>query len=1187
MKQRFESKPSSRFLLMSANILYGTSLAADLHKRHESNPDIKVGFYRETRDLQDCNIVVCSLESLHHLDGQQFDAILIDEVRSISRLVGGATMADFSNIYQLQELATRASEIVVCDADLVFKMDASETNTLSYDFMRLVLGSRPVLHASLTHPRPDHLNRSVKMLFDHGIKLKNTGKREWVGDLTEAARAWKADNTKRFAVCVGSKGQLSEVYKLLTGLDVPVKPYSGDTNESSKFQDLQDADTAWLQFGCMCGSTTSLSIGVDPKTIEFDRVFMWTHPQGCMLLAMFQAAMRFGRQANHPLGNQTISLLVKCMPPGEREKLVRLGKKKPIVNPTYDEEYKRLVKRRGAATRMMAREITASGGRSFGVAPARTIADQILRVMAHGLLERKFQIVNHAQAVMQCIRHYGWTVEPESFDESETRLSNDTDEVDEFEEDEDDKFGAGFSEIEKWQHILSKIVTDGEEDFFNNCYGIAVDEKTMRAYKSSVQQYMVRAYWILKPIGRLPHFPEDGGDENGGEDGDSNGSKPLSAADQMLLLNKPGVLDGLGLNAHMRCMDAKTVMLADNVRRNDSDSKVPHPLLRPAMGHQMEVAGRLAMMLGVERPFEPCELSEPLGLEWIDIGSEEPSYGVPIVNQGLKDALEQGTTEFPQFQLDELQIKPLRRSNYIKIGSQGNTRYFKPASGRILDIARRETFKQSTDADKEWLRDLHALVSEMQPINANAVPKDVLGLLHRAALLLGMKLIGAAKGDMERVTHPAATAKDGRLRVVSFLRFERLLPDIVDDWNLYSPRLGYKVCTMEWRRAHESLDEEEGQFGLMVDTELDHTLYAAPRSTGNERVEKIDGDALDKELDRLNQLSERGHLTDRDKRWRDWLTRAHADAVKQPGTPIRLLHVVYGKSAHRVIGRRTASHPSMQHCPSGLRPLLIRHYYHDIDIVNCHPSLMIQVAVNMGVPPDKIERLAEYVNNRAAVLQRIGDHYGIPAAKAKFGVLIVLNGGSIAKWVNGKDTGCTRGKNQDQADLRDLEKAANTVHDAFFAMPQFKNHVESLRSELKATATAKVKAAEERVRAASSSASRDRARTELGNARRKASTTAIERSVFSACIFELEDMVLTVIDEHFQSNGWTVSSLQFDGLHVEHRATDTYDEKTGGWVQLEAAIRGAEQAIESKLGYKIKLKEKELFEKASTESGEA
>ena len=64
-----------------------------------------VGFYRETNTLDQFNVVVCSLESLHRLDGQRFDAILIDELRTIARLVGGATMVDFNNIYLMQELA--------------------------------------------------------------------------------------------------------------------------------------------------------------------------------------------------------------------------------------------------------------------------------------------------------------------------------------------------------------------------------------------------------------------------------------------------------------------------------------------------------------------------------------------------------------------------------------------------------------------------------------------------------------------------------------------------------------------------------------------------------------------------------------------------------------------------------------------------------------------------------------------------------------------------------------------------------------------------------------------------------------------------------------------------------------------------------------------------------------------------
>ena len=115
-------------------------------------------------------------------------------------------------------------------------------------------------------------------------------------------------------------------------------------------------------------------------------------------------------------------------------------------------------------------------------------------------------------------------------------------------------------------------------------------------------------------------------------------------------------------------------------------------------------------------------------------------------------------------------------------------------------------------------------------------------------------------------------------------------------------------------------------------------------------------------------------------------------------------------------------------------------------------------------------------------------------------------------------------------------------------MPQFKDHVAPLRKELKATTSAKVQAAEERLRSATSKNAKERAQTELNNARRKESMTAVERSVFSACMFELEDMVLAEIDKYLQSMGWTVSSLQFDGLHVEHtdRPIGTIQKRASG-----------------------------------------
>ena len=1180
MDEIYGDKPSARILLLSANILYGTSLKAEMDKKFKDQPGVKVGFYRDAPDgkvsehLDKCNVVICSFESLHHIDGQHFEVILIDEIRTIAGLVGGRTMPDFNNIYVMKELAENTKKIVVCDADLIFKMSPSETNTKTTDFMKLLFDSRPVLHGSLSHPGPGHLQRSADLYFDHGNKQRNYGKNCWKGEIRRAAEAWHRDNTKRFAICVGSLPQLTEIYKWLLTLKVPVKPYSGDTNENSKFEDLRDADSAWKPFGCVL-STTSLSIGVDPKKIEFDRVFMWTHPHGCTLIAMFQAAMRFARQADHPLGNQAVCMLVKCIPPGEREKLVKLKKKKPIINPTFEDVYRRLSRRRGASSRMAAKEIMASGGQSVGVGVPRNVEDQILRVMAHNILERNFQRDNHYEVVKRCIQHYGWTINRGSLVRAEATGPLNLDEINDVTEDEDDHFAHGCSQNEKWETIIEKIIENGEHEFFNECYGLST--KTMTQHKTSVQQYLVKAYWLLKPVQRLPYFHDVTE-----KVGDDDTKKSLSAADQLEQMSQPGVLDGLRLNAHMRCMDAETAMLSDSVRRSDPDAKVPHPMLRLGIGQCMEIGLRLALHIGVEHPYKDCDFSEPLGLEWVLVGSQKPPYGEPIISSTLKDAL-QYRTDFTQTELDAFGLgKSLRRSNFINAGSDTTgPRYYRPATGRILDILRRETFKEITNEDTDFIRRLQGLVSEMQPIDrhASAPSRGMYKLLSEAAALFGMRLVC----DKERVSHKGADHTQ-RERIFTSIRFEQLLPDIVDDWHIFSHRLGHGVCTQEWHDAHASVDDEEGQLGMQNDSELDSELYTALISAGQVRYEKIDGTALDAELKRLTSLMERGHFTERDKRWYDWILAAHGEAIAQVGTHIRIINVTYGKSAHRVIGRRTASYPSMQPCPSGLRPLLVGFISHDLDIVNCHPTLMLQVADKMEVERHKIERLVEYVFHRARVLQRIADHYGITVSKAKFGVIRVLNGGSIAAWVNDVKTGCMRGKEQPQDDLRDLEKVATVVHDAFFAMPQFKDPVVALRKELKATTSAKVQAAEERLRSATSKNAKERAQTELNNVRRKASMTAVDRSVFSACIFELEDMVLAEIDKYLQSMGWTVSSLQFDGLHVDHRSTDRYNPETGKWAEIEKAISGAEQAVKEALGYEVKLKEKELYHHTPTEA---
>ena len=75
------------------------------------------------------------------------------------------------------------------------------------------------------------------------------------------------------------------------------------------------------------------------------------------------------------------------------------------------------------------------------------------------------------------------------------------------------------------------------------------------------------------------------------------------------------------------------------------------------------------------------------------------------------------------------------------------------------------------------------------------------------------------------------------------------------------------------------------------------------------------------------------------------------------------------------------------------------------------------------------------------------------------------------------------------------------------------------------------------------------------------------RSAFSLVTQELQDSVLGEIDRSFQEQGWSVPSLIFDGLHVDHR--DDAD--------LEVAIRVAERRVFERTSYRIRLLEKPLY----------
>ena len=158
---------------------------------------------------------------------------------------------------------------------------------------------------------------------------------------------------------------------------------------------------------------------------------------------------------------------------------------------------------------------------------------------------------------------------------------------------------------------------------------------------------------------------------------------------------------------------------------------------------------------------------------------------------------------------------------------------------------------------------------------------------------------------------------------------------------------------------------------------------------------------------------------------------------------------------------------------------------------------------------------------RLPMLKRIAAHYGIAEAAAKDTakevVLRVLNLGCASAWCRDMGIDCPR---EEQADLRDLHEAARMVRTAFFAM-------------LDASAPGAVEALRGRVQ----TLMRDKHSRKVAHAAANGappppplSNAACERTMFSHCIFELEDAVLGCIDRELQRLGWTVASLIFDGV---------------------------------------------------------
>ena len=517
---------------------------------------------------------------MHRLDRQLFALVIIDEIATLARLVGGGTMKHFDNVFRLAALLEAPGvRTIALDADANWKVSDTEPTTAVQDFLRVVARRREVLVVQLDPAhKPPHLNRSVRIHYG-----SEGGDDTWWAALDGAVSEWKADSRNRFYVTVGTPNFGREVAQFLEKRGVPHELYHGTSNQKKRFEHPQDTATHWLPLGGVIG-TTVLSVGVDvPSDVPFNRVFVALDRMGCDFRLQFQATLR----PRHVCNPTIEMLMVRCLSPETRQLKVEEGKKNAINKPTWHEALKHEKDQRVFSIRFSELQATAANVRN-NVLPA---TDALLRLMAHARLERSMQMSDPVAVAHRLCEHHGWPIVPLAIGPTQVGAPGQTLTVD-----DDDRFDKSMDPRAKWKVVLESIIERGVEGFISEmCWGLATMESSRSNRLTAKDQWCVKAFWFLKNIGGLPatclHGDGDGGDGDGDALADLLHEVLGSGSDKD---NKTSVLR---LQAHCLTMSPQEMMRQEEAGRRGQQTPGAHPHVELGLGQKMHVVERFGKVL--------------------------------------------------------------------------------------------------------------------------------------------------------------------------------------------------------------------------------------------------------------------------------------------------------------------------------------------------------------------------------------------------------------------------------------------------------------------------------------------------------------------------------------------------------------------------------------------------------------
>ena len=237
----------------------------------------------------------------------------------------------------------------------------------------------------------------------------------------------------------------------------------------------------------------------------------------------------------------------------------------------------------------------------------------------------------------------------------------------------------------------------------------------------------------------------------------------------------------------------------------------------------------------------------------------------------------------------------------------------------------------------------------------------------------------------------------------------------------------------------------------------------------------------------------------------------------------------------------------LQGAPREMRPFLCCRWGHDFDMKNAQPEMLRQMAKLLTWPdkrnPPEVPQLESWCLNRDEFIEHVAEVHCLAEDKDRWFefrkdavknlMIRLMFGGKYEEWI---ETSLGRNKFTEPRSPRvvALAKELLALRDAVFASDKWMEFYEKDSDRLRKAGT-------------------------------KDSEDEIGRSVFARIAQKTENDVLTVMRKFLAERGWTVLTLCFDGLIVQHRPERVLD------------LAAMNARILSDTGFRLEIVEKPLY----------